>query len=77
VKEQERIRHEVNLPGSDVEDYILNLDSLLTSMQSDIMNVKQQISNFHTHIKQEQDLSQRFYSMQEEQADEAPDLDDY
>mmetsp|Transcript_16028 Transcript_16028/g.14007 ORF Transcript_16028/g.14007 Transcript_16028/m.14007 type:complete len:168 (+) Transcript_16028:36-539(+) len=36
VKEQERIRHDVNLPGSDVEDYILNLDGLLTGMQTDI-----------------------------------------
>jgi hypothetical protein len=77
VKEQERIRHEVNLPGSDVEEYIINLDGLLTVKQAEITQMKDQISSFHNHIKQEQDLSLRFYSMQEDQADIAPDLDDY
>lgn len=77
VKEQERIRHEVNLPGSDVEEYIINLDSLLTAKQADLIQMKDMISNFHSHIKQEQELSMKFYSMQEDQADIAPDLDDY
>ena len=77
VKEQERIRHEVNLPGSDVEEYIINLDNLLTAKQADLVQMKNMISNFHSHIKQEQELSMKFYSMQEDQADVAPDLDDY
>jgi kinesin family member 2/24 len=77
VKEQERIRHEVNLPGSDVEEYIINLDSLLTAKQADLIQMKDMISNFHSHIKQEQELSMKFYSMQEDQTDIAPDLDDY
>lgn len=77
VKEQERIRHEVNLPGSDVEEYIINLDSLLTAKQADLVQMKDMIANFHNHIKQEQELSMKFYSMQEDQADIAPDLDDY
>ena len=71
------MRHDVNLPGSDVEEYVLNLDSLLTEKQNEISMLKQMIANFHNHIKQEQDLSQKFYSMADEQADEAPDLDDY
>lgn len=78
VKEQEKLRHEVNLPGSDVEEYIMSLDELLTQKQNDITRMKDMIANFHQHIKQEQSLSQKFYSMQgDEQADVGPDLDDY
>lgn len=78
VKEQEKLRHEVNLPGSDVEEYIVSLDRLLTQKQNDITQLKDMIANFHQHIKQEQSLSQKFYSMQEdEQADINPDFDDY
>lgn len=78
IKEQEKLRHEVNLPGSDVEDYITSLDELLTHKQNDITRMKDMIANFHQHIKQEQSLSQRFYSMQgDEQADVDPGIDDY
>lgn len=73
VKEQERMRHEVNLPGSDVEDYIVNLSSLLSQQQDEIGRLQDMISTFHQHIKQEQSLSQRFYSMQEEQAEFEPE----
>jgi len=66
------------LPGSDVEEYIVSLDRLLTLKQNDITQLKDMIANFHQHIKQEQNLSQKFYSMQEdEQADLNPDFDDY
>lgn len=77
VKEQEKIRHEVNLPGSDVEEYIMSLNQLLTQKQNEIVELKGLISRFHGHIKQEQDLSQKFYSLQEENADVDQDLDDY
>mmetsp|Transcript_1416 Transcript_1416/g.1623 ORF Transcript_1416/g.1623 Transcript_1416/m.1623 type:complete len:131 (-) Transcript_1416:54-446(-) len=73
IKEQERMRHEVNLPGSDVEDYIVNLSSLLSQQQDEIGRLQDMISTFHQHIKQEQSLSQRFYSMQEEQAEFEPE----
>ena len=77
IKEQEKIRHEVNLPGSDVEEYIVSLNQLLTQKQNEIGELKGLISKFHGHIKQEQDLSQKFYSLQEENADIDQDLDDY
>lgn len=78
IKEQEKLRHEVNLPGSDVEEYITSLDSLLTLKQNEITQMKNMIANFHQHIKQEQSLSQKFYSMQgDDQADMDPGLDEY
>lgn len=78
VKDQEKLRHDVNLPGSDVEEYIVSLDKLLTQKQNEISSLKQMIGTFHRHIKEEQTLSQKFYSMQgDEQADMDPDLDNY
>lgn len=76
VKEQEKIRYDVNLPGSDVEEYIINLNQLLTQQQNDIDNLKFMIGKFHQHIKQEQSLSQKFYAMQEEQAEFNQDFSD-
>lgn len=69
MKDQEKLRHEVNMPGSDVEEYIISLDKLLTQDLSEITALKSQISRFHTHIKQEQHLSQKFYEMQEDDKD--------
>ncbi len=71
------MRHQVNLPGSDVEDYIISLDRQLLTMQEEIKHIRGDISTFHQHIRQEKDLSSKFYSMQIEQADVAPELDDY
>jgi hypothetical protein len=57
------------MPGSDVEEYIVLLDRLLTQDLQEITTMKSQISRFHTHIKQEQNLSQKFYEMQEDDKD--------
>jgi len=78
VKQQEQIRHEVNMPGSDVEDYIGSLDQLLTQKQNEIIQLKDMISQFYSHIKQEKDLSQKFYLRKEdEEADLVPEIEEY
>lgn len=76
VKDQEKLRYEVNMPGSDVEEYIINLSQLLAQQQTEIDNLNSMIGRFHQHIKQEQTLSQKFYSMQEEQAEFNQDFSD-
>jgi len=77
VKEQEQLRYNVDLPGSDVEEYILSLDRILSEKLSEAEHLHRLIQDFHKHIKQEQALSQKFYSMQEEdQADLGAEFDD-
>jgi hypothetical protein len=49
---------------------------LLTQQQNDIDSLKLMIGRFHQHIKQEQSLSQKFYAMQEEQAEFNQDFSD-
>lgn len=74
VKEQEQLRHNVDLPGSDVEEYILSLDNILAERLAEAEHLRRTIQEFHKHIRQEQAISQRFYQMQEaEQADIAAD----
>ena len=68
----------MDLPGSDVEEYIVSLDKLLAQKQNDINEIRTKIANFHQHIKMEQDLSRKFYSLQEdEQANFNSNLDDF
>jgi flagellar biosynthesis chaperone FliJ len=66
----------VNLPGSNVEDYVVSLDRLLSQKQAEIMKLREEMAQFHSHLKQEKALSQKFYSLQEEE-DLRADLDDY
>lgn len=67
----------MNLPGSDVENYLISLDKLLIQKQNDIFRLREEITQFHGHIKEEKDLSQKFYTLQEEEEDLRADLDDY
>lgn len=65
VKEQEQLRHKVDLPGSDVEEYLVSLDQILSERLSEIEHLHRSIQSFHKHIKQEQNISQKFYEMQD------------
>ena len=59
-----RLLHEVDKPGSDVEDYITNLDVILLQKMEMIKKIRDQLNNFYGHIKREQELSQMFHKLQ-------------
>ena len=52
--------HEVDKPGSDVEDYVLQLDKLLLHKMEMIGMVRQRLVDFYTHLKLEENL-QKLY----------------
>jgi hypothetical protein len=56
--------HEVDKPGSDVEEYIMNLDEILKAKMDMIHIIRSQVSSFYDNIKEEQELSQVFHGMQ-------------
>ena len=72
VKKQMMILHEVDKPGSNVEEYISSLDSLLFGNMDMIKCLRKQLLTFSKHLKEEEQLSKKFY---EQQMNE-PDLDD-
>lgn len=72
VKSEMNLLHEVDKPGSDVEDYILNLDTLLKSKIDMIHKLRSQLARFYDNIKEEQELSNLFHEMKN-QGDSAYD----
>lgn len=68
--------NEVDKPGSNVEEYISSLDSILLSNMNMIAGVRKQLKTFERHLKEEEKLSQKFYEQQQDQ-DMGQDDDDY
>jgi len=52
--------NEVDKPGSDVEEYVTNLDKILVQKMEMIMNIREQLLNFHKHLKTEETLSKLY-----------------
>jgi len=83
-----KMLHEVDKPGSDVDEYVENLNSLFTKEVQIIGNLQSKFQNFRKMLKDEEDLSSKFYEKKNELMDifdlnniqplsnEAPLLDD-
>ena len=54
------ILHDVDKPGSDIEEYISSLDAILLHKMELISVVRSRLLNFYTHIKMEEKL-QKLY----------------
>eukprot|EP00343_Euplotes_focardii_P012281 CAMPEP_0205834532 /NCGR_PEP_ID=MMETSP0206-20130828/50827_1 /ASSEMBLY_ACC=CAM_ASM_000279 /TAXON_ID=36767 /ORGANISM="Euplotes focardii, Strain TN1" /LENGTH=258 /DNA_ID=CAMNT_0053141581 /DNA_START=890 /DNA_END=1666 /DNA_ORIENTATION=+ len=67
VKKQMVILHEVDKPGSNIEEYISNLHTMLRHNIGIANTVCKQLKTFETHLKEEEDLSQKFYEQQQDQ----------
>jgi len=53
--------HEVDKPGSDIDDYVECLDKLLTVKLDHIMGLRNKVKQFREHLKKEEVLSKKFY----------------
>lgn len=53
--------HEVDKPGSDVDEYVTNLDSILAHKVELISNLRGRLKTFKDHLKEEETLSKKFY----------------
>ena len=60
VKQEMMILHEVDKPGSDIEDYVSSLDAILINKMELIGVVRQRLIDFYTHLKMEENL-QKLY----------------
>lgn len=52
--------HDVDKPGSDIEEYVSSLDSILLHKMELIGLVRQRLIDFYTHLKMEENL-QKLY----------------
>ena len=59
-KQDMKLLHDVDKPGSDIEDYVSSLDSILLHKMELIGVVRQRLIDFYTHLKMEENL-QKLY----------------
>lgn len=60
VKQEMMLLHEVDKPGSDIEEYVSSLDAILLHKMELISVVRQRLVDFYTHLKTEETL-QKLY----------------
>lgn len=56
VKQEMMLLHEVDKPGSDIEEYVSSLDAVLLHKMELISVVRQRLVDFYTHLKMEENL---------------------
>lgn len=80
VKQEMMLLHEVDKPGSDIEEYVSSLDAILLHKMELISVVRQRLVDFYTHLKTEENL-QKLYQEKQAQMDGdcnlMDNLDDY
>lgn len=77
VKKQMMILHEVDKPGSNVEEYISSLDSMLLGNMDMIKALRRQVLTFNKHLKEEEHLSKKFYEQQMNEPEDDDMDEDY
>lgn len=60
VKQEMVLLNEVDKPGSDVEEYVTNLDQMLLKKMQMIQEIRDQLVTFHKHLKTEESLSKLY-----------------
>ena len=77
VKQEMGLLHEVDKPGSDVDEYVTSLLQALNQKARMIETLKEQVMTFQSHLKEEQELSKQFYEAQSDIPTAFESQDDY
>ena len=64
IKGEMGILHEVDQPGSDVDDYTAALRNFLQQQVEGIVGMKEKLEGFQRHLKMEEEISKKFYKLQ-------------
>jgi len=56
--------HEVDKPGSDVDEYIKSLDDILAHKVHIITELREKVGEFGLYLRTEEKLGAKFYEMQ-------------
>lgn len=56
--------HEVDKPGSDIEEYVSSLDAILFHKMELISVIRQRLLDFYTHLKMEENLQKLYQTKQ-------------
>ena len=61
-----QLLQEVDKPGSDIESYAASLDSTLAHKMEIISSLRDKLSGFRSHLREEKVLSKKFFEQQNE-----------
>ena len=61
--------NEVDKPASDIDEYVVNLNTILGRKVDLINNLRGKLNTFRDHLKQEEMLSKKFYEQRSEVMD--------
>lgn len=61
--------HEVDKPGSDIEEYVSSLDAILYHKMELISVIRQRLLDFYSHLKMEENLQKLYQTKQTVQDD--------
>lgn len=64
AKQEMTYLQDVSKQGADIDIYVNNLDGLMIKKMDSIRLLKGRLRDFKSHLRQEQDLSKKFYEMQ-------------
>jgi kinesin family protein 2/24 len=64
VKQEMVLLNDVDKPGSDVEEYVNNLDQILIQKMTMISQMREQLITFHKHLKTEEAMSKLYQQQQ-------------
>jgi kinesin family protein 2/24 len=64
--------HEVDKPGSDVDEYVESLDAILAHKVEIISVLRNRLKTFREHLKEEEILSKKFYEQRSQILDVFP-----
>jgi hypothetical protein len=56
----------IDKPGSDVDEYVDNLDAILAHKMDIIMLLRNRIGTFKEHLKEEELMTKKFYQQRNE-----------
>lgn len=69
VKDEISILHDVDQPGSDVDEYINALKTMLDQKMNHIRSIQSKLETFTMHLRTEEEISKKFYKLQTEVLD--------
>jgi kinesin family protein 2/24 len=69
VKQEMMLLHEVDKPGSDVDEYVESLDAILAHKMEIISVMRSRLRGFKDHLKEEELMSKKFYEQRGEMMD--------
>jgi len=69
IKQEMMLLHEVDKPGSDVDEYVESLDAILAHKMELIAGLRGRLFSFREHLKEEEFLSKKFYEQRAEVLD--------